>query len=123
MFWGLFYEKLFQTKLTCSFNISLLFSPPVVSRTASGAAVDRYESDRQRHTTVINLDTTKDRRVEEESRSVSATTAENGQDGEEYGDYYYEDEYEGGMSGDYGELPRSKGVCHFHKVSHHCFTC
>ncbi|KAF1384488.1 hypothetical protein PFLUV_G00120760 [Perca fluviatilis] len=100
-------------KISGRFDIMRIFSAVlllvhalVVSRPASGAAVDRYESDRQRHTTVINLDTTKDRRVEEESRSVSATTAENGQAGEEYGDYYYEDEYEDGMSGDYGELPR-----------------
>lgn len=95
------------------FNI---FSPPVVSRPACGAAVDRYESDRQRHTSVINLDTTRNnRRVEEEeeSRSVSATTtADYGQEGEEdeYGDYYYDDEYEDGLSGDYEELPRGKRV-------------
>lgn len=91
----------------------------MVSRLASGAAVDRYESDRQRHTAVINLDTTKNRRVEEESRSASATTAEYGQEGEEeeYEDYYYEDEYEDGLSGDYVELPRSKGVCHFSNFS------
>ncbi|XP_054453219.1 heparin-binding EGF-like growth factor a isoform X1 [Anoplopoma fimbria] len=88
--------------------VLLLLHALVVSRPASGAAVDRYESDRQRHTAVINLDTTRNRRVEdEESRSVGATTAENGQEGveEEYGDYYYE-EYEDGMSGDYVELPR-----------------
>lgn len=90
----------------------LLVHALVVSRLASGAAVDRYESDRQRHTSVINLlDTTKDKRVEEESRSVGATTVENGQESEEdeeYDDeYYYEDEYEDGMSGDYEmELPR-----------------
>ncbi|XP_031713786.1 heparin-binding EGF-like growth factor a isoform X1 [Anarrhichthys ocellatus] len=88
--------------------VLLLVHALVVSRPASGAAVDRYESDRQRHTAVINLDTTKNRRVEEESRSTSATTAEYGQEGEEeeYGDYYYEDEYEDGLSGDYVELPR-----------------
>ncbi|XP_075960159.1 heparin-binding EGF-like growth factor a isoform X1 [Anarhichas minor] len=88
--------------------VLLLVHALVVSRPASGAAVDRYESDRQRHTAVINLDTTKNRRVEEESRSASATTAEYGQEGEEeeYGDYYYEDEYEDGLSGDYVELPR-----------------
>lgn len=85
-----------------------------MSRLASGAAVDRYESDRQRHTAVINfLDTTKDRRVEEESRSAGATTVEAGQGGEEeeeeYDDeYYYVDEYEDGLSGDY-ELPQGKG--------------
>ncbi|XP_044062225.1 heparin-binding EGF-like growth factor a isoform X2 [Siniperca chuatsi] len=84
--------------------VLLLVHALVVSRLASGAAVDRYESDRQRHTAVINfLDTTKDRRVEEESRSVDATTVEYGQEGEEeYNDeYYFEDEYEDGMSGDY----------------------
>ncbi|XP_070769698.1 heparin-binding EGF-like growth factor a isoform X2 [Enoplosus armatus] len=86
--------------------VLLLVHALVVSRLASGAAVDRYESDRQRHTAVINfLDTTKDRRVEEVS-----TTVEYGQEGEEeeYDDeYYYEDEYEDGMSGDYEvELPQ-----------------
>ncbi|KAM6953048.1 heparin-binding EGF-like growth factor a isoform 2-T2 [Lycodopsis pacificus] len=89
--------------------VLLLVHALVVSRPASGAAVDRYESDRQRHTAVINLDTTKNRRVEEESRSASATTAEYGQEGEEeeeYEDYYYEDEYEDALSGDYAELPR-----------------
>uniref|UniRef100_A0A8D3E5Y6 Proheparin-binding EGF-like growth factor n=1 Tax=Scophthalmus maximus TaxID=52904 RepID=A0A8D3E5Y6_SCOMX len=58
----------------------------LASRLASGAAVDRYESDRKRHTAVISfVDTTKDRRAEEEGR----------------------DEYEDGLSGDYEmELPR-----------------
>uniref|UniRef100_A0A7N8YLY1 Proheparin-binding EGF-like growth factor n=1 Tax=Mastacembelus armatus TaxID=205130 RepID=A0A7N8YLY1_9TELE len=76
---------------------TLLFSPPVVSRLASGAAVDRYENDRQRHTAVINfLGTTKDKRVEDETKE------------EEYGDeYYYEDEYQDDMSGDYEvEMPQ-----------------
>lgn len=72
---------------------------------ASGAAVDRYESDRLQ----INfLDTTKDSKVEEESRSL--TTARYGQEGEEdeyNGDYYYDDEYEDGMSGDF-EMPQGK---------------
>ncbi|XP_033488357.2 heparin-binding EGF-like growth factor a isoform X1 [Epinephelus lanceolatus] len=89
--------------------VLLLVHALVVSRPASGAAVDRYESDRQRHTAIINLDTTRNRRVEEESRSVEATTVEYGQEGEdeeEYGDYYYEDEDEDGLSGDYEELPR-----------------
>ncbi|KAI3351895.1 hypothetical protein L3Q82_020727, partial [Scortum barcoo] len=91
-----------QTKL--NFNHFKRFHPPstAASRLALGAAVDRYESDRQRHTAVINfLDTTKDRRVDEESRV--ATTAEYGQEGEaeEYDDeYYYFDDYEDGMSGD-----------------------
>lgn len=69
-----------------------------------GAAVDRHENDRQRQRAVFKfLDTTKDRRTEEESRSVSATTVDYSQDGEdeeEYDDDYYE-EYEDGMSGDY----------------------
>ena len=86
----------------------------MVSRPACGAAVDRYESDRQRHTSVINLDTTRNnRRVveeEEESRSVSATTtADYGQD-DDYSDYYYDDEYEDSLSGDYEEVPRGKRV-------------
>lgn len=92
--------------------VILLVHALVVSRLASGAAVDRYESDRQRHTAVINLfDTTKDRRTEEESRPVGATTVDYGQEGEEEDDYededeyYYGDEYEDGLSGDY-ELPR-----------------
>ncbi|CAJ1058143.1 heparin-binding EGF-like growth factor a isoform X1 [Xyrichtys novacula] len=83
----------------------------VVSRLASGAAVDRYESDRHRTTAVINfLDTTKDRRVEEASRSAGATTMEHIQEeeDEDYDDeYYYEEDYEDGMSGDYDmELPQ-----------------
>ncbi|KAF0039514.1 hypothetical protein F2P81_007749 [Scophthalmus maximus] len=87
----------------------LLLHALVASRLASGAAVDRYESDRKRHTAVISfVDTTKDRRAEEEGRG--ATTVEYGQEGEDevYKDeYYYEDEYEDGLSGDYEmELPR-----------------
>lgn len=74
-----------------------------------GAAVDRHENDRQKQRAVFKfLDTTKDRTPEEESRS--ATTVEYSQDGEdeeEYNDDYYE-EYEDGMSGDYGiDLPQS----------------
>lgn len=85
-----------------------LFCVSVVSRMVCGAAVDRHENDRQRHRAVFKfLDTSKDRRAEEES--VSATTVEYSQDGkdeEEYDDDYYE-EYEDGMSGDYEmELPR-----------------
>ncbi|XP_029368570.1 heparin-binding EGF-like growth factor a [Echeneis naucrates] len=89
--------------------VLLLVHALVVVRPANGAAVDRYEGDRQQHTAVINfMDTTKDRTAEDESGSVVATTAEYGQDSEEdeYEDeYYYEDEYEDSMSGDY-ELPR-----------------
>lgn len=83
---------------------------------ACGAAVDRHESDRQRHRAVFKfLDTTKDRRTEEESGSVGATTAEYSQEGEEeeeeYDDEYYEEEYDDGMSGDYDlELPQGKAV-------------
>lgn len=89
-----------------------------------GAAVDRHENDRQRHRAVFKfLDTTKDRRAEEESRSVSATTVEYSQDGkdeEEYDDYY---EYEDGMSGDYEmELPRgTAGACTDFVWSEFCF--
>lgn len=87
----------------------LLVHTLAVSLLVSGAAVDRYESDRQRHTSVINLlDTTADKRTEEESRSVDATTAEYEEaedDDDEY--YYYDDDYEDGLSGDYEmELPR-----------------
>ncbi|XP_040029834.1 heparin-binding EGF-like growth factor a [Gasterosteus aculeatus] len=82
--------------------VLLLVHASVVSRQASGAAVDRYESDRQRHTAVINLDTTKNRRVEEES--MAATTAQYGHEGVE--EDYYEDEYEDALSGDYADFPR-----------------
>ena len=82
-----------------------------MSSPASSAAVDRYESDRQQHTAIINFsDRTKDRRAEDESRGVGATTVKYGQEGEEeeYDDeYYYEDEYEDGLSGDVEmEVPR-----------------
>lgn len=114
-------QECVELKLACNFNIfkPSLFPPPVVSRMTSGAAVDRYESDRQQHTAVINfLDTTRGKRVvEEESRSVGATTVEYGQEGEEeeYNDeYYYEDEYEDGMSGDYEvEMPQGERVKFF----------
>ncbi|CAB1419652.1 unnamed protein product [Pleuronectes platessa] len=79
----------------------------VVTRPTSGAAVDRYESDRQRHTAVINfMDTTKGRRSEDVI--TRATTVEYGWGGEEEenDDEYYEDEYEDGMSGDYDMVPR-----------------
>nr|XP_046262746.1 heparin-binding EGF-like growth factor a isoform X2 [Scatophagus argus] len=90
--------------------VLLLFHALVVSRMASSAAVDRYESDRQRHRAVFKfLDTTKER-AEEESGSVGATTVEYAQEAEEeeeYDDDYYEDEYEDGMSGDYEvEVPQ-----------------
>ncbi|KAM9850081.1 heparin-binding EGF-like growth factor a isoform 2-T3 [Aulostomus maculatus] len=88
--------------------VLLLVHALVVSRLASGAAVDRYGSDRQRHTAVINfIDTTKDKRTEEEESTgvVKATTVEYGDEDDE--DYYYDEDYEDGMSGDYvPELPR-----------------
>lgn len=89
--------------------VLLLLHALAVSRQASGAAVDRYENNRQQwHTAVINfVDTTKDRRAEDESRSV--TTVEYGQksEEEEYDDDYYEDEYEDSMSGEEElDLPR-----------------
>lgn len=86
-----------------------------MSRLACGAAVDRHESDRQRNRAVFKfLDTTKDRRAEDESDIVAATTVEYGQQGEEdeeeeYDEEYYEEEYDDGLSGDYEvELPRGK---------------
>lgn len=87
-----------------------LFCVSAVSRMACGAAVDRHENDRQRNRAVFKfLDTTKDRRTEEESKGLTAPTADygrDGEDGEEYDDDYYE-EYEDGMSGDYEvELPQ-----------------
>lgn len=91
---------------------------------AWGAAVERHESDRQRHIAVFKfLDTTKDRRAEEESRSVDATTVQNGSDGEdeEYDDEYYEEEYDDSMSGDYEiELPQGRAVKFFlfSQISH-----
>uniref|UniRef100_A0A668AA69 Proheparin-binding EGF-like growth factor n=1 Tax=Myripristis murdjan TaxID=586833 RepID=A0A668AA69_9TELE len=86
----------------------LLVHAFVVSRLASGAAVDRYESNRQ-HTAVINLlDTRDDRRTEQDSRGVDSTTVayDEGDYEEEYDEDYY-DEDEDAMSGDYEvELPR-----------------
>lgn len=81
---------------------------------AWGAAVDRHESDRQKHRAVFKfLDTTKDRGAEEESASVDATTVQNDSEGEdeEYDDEYYEEEYDNSMSGDYEiELPQGEAV-------------
>lgn len=85
--------------------VLLLVHSLVVSRLASGAAVDR-----ERHTSVFNfLDTTRDKRAEEER--IGATTVQGGQGDkeEEYDDdeYYYDDEAEDEMSGDYDvDLPR-----------------
>lgn len=99
----------------------------MVSRLASGAAVDRYESDRQRHTAVINfLGSTKDKSVEEESRSVAASTATYGggeeeKEEEEYDYYEEEDYYEDGdgLSGD--NEPRGEAVV-FHVSSVVCWS-
>ncbi len=96
----------------------------MVSRLVSGAAVDRYESDKQRHRAVFKfLDTTKDRRAEEESRGVAATTVydQEGEDEEYDEDYYEGEEYDDGMSGDYElELPKGKRV-QLVVLSHFCF--
>lgn len=75
-----------------------------------GAAVDRHEDDRQRHRAVFKfVDTTKDKRAEEESRALIAATVEYGQEGEEE-EYDYE-YYEDGMSGDYEtQFPQGMGV-------------
>lgn len=103
-----------QSSSFCFWNSNFLFflslSPPVVSRLTSGAAVDRHEGDRQWHTSVFNLlDTTRDRRAEEER--TGATTVQHGQEGKEEEDDdgydYYESDDE--MSGDYDmDLPRGK---------------
>ncbi|XP_061582193.1 heparin-binding EGF-like growth factor a [Cololabis saira] len=88
----------------------LLLSALVVPRLASGAAVDRYESDRQRHTSVINLlGTTRNQREEEDHRSGPTTVeyAHGGQEEDYDEEYYYDAEYEDGLSGEYElELPR-----------------
>ncbi|XP_057705395.1 heparin-binding EGF-like growth factor a isoform X2 [Corythoichthys intestinalis] len=84
--------------------ILLLLHALVASKLACGAAVDRYDSDRQRHTSVINFqDVSKDGRPAEES---TVTPLEEDED-EEYDDEYYGDEYEDSTSGDYEvEMPR-----------------
>ena len=99
-----------------------------VSRLVSGAAVDRHDGDRQRHTSVINLlGTTRDRGAEEEHRGVGPATAEYGQEGQEEEDYdeeyYYDDDYEHGMSGEYElELPQGKAAASvgFQKIPSRC---
>lgn len=95
--------------------IFFFLSLAVVSRLVSGAAVDRYENDMQQHTSVTNfLGTTKDRRTEEEHRSVGRTTVEYGRESQEEDydeEYYYDVAYEDGMSGEYElELPRGKAA-------------
>ncbi|XP_072252099.1 heparin-binding EGF-like growth factor a [Leuresthes tenuis] len=82
----------------------LLVHALVVSRLASGAAVDRHEKDRQRRSAAsfITLLPSRDGRVEEDSRSGVATTEDYGREDKEEDDYvddYYDDEYD--MSGDY----------------------
>lgn len=75
---------------------------------ACGAAVDRHEGDRQRHTAVFKLqDTTKDRRAEEATAPVGSLPQE--EEEEDYQDEYSDEEYDDGLSGDYEiELPRGK---------------
>lgn len=79
-----------------------------MSRLACGAAVDRHESDRQRHTAVFKLqDTTKDRGAEEDGAPVGSLQQEDEE--EEYHDEYSDEEYDDGLSGDYEiELPRGR---------------
>ncbi|XP_004073433.1 proheparin-binding EGF-like growth factor [Oryzias latipes] len=87
-------------------TVLLLVYALAVCKVTSGAAVDRRENDRQQDTTVINLDTTRDRREEVENWVLSATTAGNQEeeyDDEAYFDYLEEDD----DSGDYEmDLPR-----------------
>ncbi|KAM4621521.1 heparin-binding EGF-like growth factor a [Polymixia lowei] len=84
----------------------LLVHAFVVSRLVSGAAVDRFDSEKQQQTAVINLlDTRNDRTTEEAGVDRPAFDYGEEDDDEEY--EYYEDEEEDGMSGDYEvELPR-----------------
>lgn len=81
----------------------------VMSRMACGAAVDRHESDRQRHTAVFKLqDATKVSGAEEDGGVAAAAAvvaaAPAGQEEEEEEDYhdeYSDEEYDDGLSGDY----------------------
>lgn len=82
-------------------------------RMACGAAVDRHESDRQRHTAVFKLqDTTKDRMAEEDGGVVAAVpvgSLQQEEEEEDYQDEYSDEEYDDGLSGDYEiELPRGE---------------
>ncbi|KAM6976845.1 heparin-binding EGF-like growth factor a [Aplochiton taeniatus] len=82
----------------------LLVNAFLVSRLASGAAVDRYVSKRPQHTSVINLrNPTVERRVEDDSTDVEKPLATFGEEVEEEEedeqDYYYDDEED--LSGDY----------------------
>nr|XP_057919889.1 heparin-binding EGF-like growth factor a isoform X2 [Doryrhamphus excisus] len=89
--------------------VLLLLHSLVASRQAFGAAVDRYDNDRQQHTAVINfLDAGEAKRPEEELTG-EATILEEEEDDEEYGDEYYYDgeDYDESISGDYEvEVPR-----------------
>uniref|UniRef100_A0AAV2MJA0 Uncharacterized protein n=1 Tax=Knipowitschia caucasica TaxID=637954 RepID=A0AAV2MJA0_KNICA len=87
--------------------VALLLHALVMSRSVSGAAVDRYEGDRLSNTAVINLlASTQDKRTEQ-SLSVATTTMDYTQEDEDYKEEqeYYDEEYEDGLSGDY-EMPR-----------------
>ncbi|XP_077434380.1 heparin-binding EGF-like growth factor a isoform X2 [Vanacampus margaritifer] len=90
--------------------VLLLLHALVASRLVCGAAVDRYDSDRQRHTAVINFqDTSKDGRPDEESRGGATVATSQEDENEEYDDEYYDDgdEYEDSTSGDDEvEMPR-----------------
>lgn len=78
-----------------------------MSRSASGAAVDRHED--KRHTSVFNLlETTRSqRRVKEDEESASTPTVTYSQEEEDEDYYDYEPDYE--MSGDYDtHMPRGE---------------
>ncbi|KAJ3588449.1 hypothetical protein NHX12_012042 [Muraenolepis orangiensis] len=81
----------------------LLVHAFVASRLASGAAVDRHDSERH-HTAVINLLDTRNDRIEEEDPGVAWPTAEYDSYDEQNYIYDYEDEEEDEQSGDM-ELP------------------
>lgn len=95
-----------------------------MSRTACGAAVDRHESDRQRHTAVFKLqDTTRDSRADEDGGVAAAAPAgslqqEEEEEEEDYHGEYSDEEYDDGLSGDYElELPRGKFVTRIDTVN------
>lgn len=81
--------------------VLLLFFSPVLCALASGASIDRYESEKPVQTTVIHLLRTS------EALNNKRPTEENKPEDhrpEEEGEYYYDDEYEY-MSGD-AEMPQ-----------------
>lgn len=98
-------------------------SSAAVSRLVSGAAVDRYDTERpQRHTAVINfVDTTKDRRMEDESRSATTVAYSQEGDEEEYDDdqYYDEEEYNYELSGD-DRLDMPRGISSIFWSKNYC---